>query len=344
MNRVAIDLGGGKSQVCIRREDGEILSEQRVPTRALREFLAQLPKSQIVMETCSEAFAIADAARAAGHDVKVVPATLVKQLGVGARGVKTDKRDAQALSAAACRVDLPSVHVRTKESRERLTRVGARAAMVAARTQHINVVRGWMRTQLYTVTGASDRFATNVREMAAEKGFALPDYVEGLLRVIDSLCAEIAIADATLEAMANENEVAQRLMSVPGVGPKTAMAFIAIVDEPERFRTAGALESYTGLTAGERSSSDRVRRTGITKAGSSMLRGLLTQASLTLRRTRPNDACVQWAAQVMARRGKQIATIALARKLVRILFAIWRNETTYQPTLGARMPQSTTTA
>ena len=335
MNRVAIDLGGSKSQVCIRGADGVIISEQRIATRQLRQFFAGLPKSQVIMETCAEAFAIADAAVDAGHEVKVVAATLVKELGVGARGVKTDRRDAQALSAAACRVDLPSVAVRSKDSRDLLSRVGARAALVTARTQHINVVRGWMRAQLLTVTGASENFPKNVRLLAAENGFELPDYIAGLLDVIDALCVQIAKMDAALDALAEKNDVAQRLMSVPGVGTKTAMTFIAVIDQPERFRSVAAVEAYTGLTPGEHSSSGRVRRTGITKAGSSMLRQLLTQASLVLRRTRPTDACVQWALQVMGRRGKQVATIALARKLVRILFVLWRDEKMYDPTLGA---------
>src|SRR5262249_55830784 len=76
-----------------------------------------------------------DAALAVGHDVRVVPATLVRSLGVGARRLKTDQRDAGILSEVSCRIDLPSVHVPSRESRERKTMCGMREVLVGARTK-----------------------------------------------------------------------------------------------------------------------------------------------------------------------------------------------------------------
>src|SRR5690349_23841661 len=101
--------------------------------------------SRVVMETSSEAFRLADAAKLAGHDVRVVPATLVKTLGVGARGVKTDRRDAQILSEVSCRIELPSVHVPSALARELKSMCGTREALVETRTKLINNVRGWVR-------------------------------------------------------------------------------------------------------------------------------------------------------------------------------------------------------
>src|SRR6266850_3383191 len=118
MEHCAIDLGGRKSQVCVRASDGTILHESRPDTLALKEFLQGRPKSRVIVETCAEAFGIADAALALGHEVRVVSATLVRTLGVGARRTKTDRRDAQTLSEVSCRIDLPSVHVPGQRSRE----------------------------------------------------------------------------------------------------------------------------------------------------------------------------------------------------------------------------------
>src|SRR6267378_838651 len=111
MEHCAIDLGGRKSQVCVRASDGTIVHESRPETLALKEFLQGRPKSRVIVETCAEAFGVADAALALGHEVRVVSATLVRTLGVGARRTKTDRRDAQTLSEVSCRIDLPSVHV-----------------------------------------------------------------------------------------------------------------------------------------------------------------------------------------------------------------------------------------
>src|SRR5881392_4256511 len=104
MDHVAIDLGGKESQICVRRSDGTIVEEKRVRTYALARYLEKRAPSVVVLETCAEAFRVADAACEAGHQVKVVPASLVKSLGVGAHGVKNDRRDAQNLSAASCRM------------------------------------------------------------------------------------------------------------------------------------------------------------------------------------------------------------------------------------------------
>ena len=148
MNHVAIDLGGKESQICIRQPDGTIIEERKVPTRKLTEVVATWTASRVVMETSAEAFKIADAALAAGHQVRVVPGTLVRLLGVGERGVKNDQRDAQQLSKASWQTDVPSVHIPSKPARELKSICGARDVLVGTRTKLINNVRGWMRTQL----------------------------------------------------------------------------------------------------------------------------------------------------------------------------------------------------
>jgi transposase len=92
------------------------------------------------METCAEAFRVADAALLLGHQVRIVPATLVRSLGVGARRIKTDKRDARALSEVSTRIELPSVHIPSSESRDRKAMCGMREALVSSRTKLANTV------------------------------------------------------------------------------------------------------------------------------------------------------------------------------------------------------------
>ena len=133
MEHCAIDLGGRKSQVCVRASDGTIVHESRPETLALKEFLQGRPKSRVIVETCAEAFGIADAALALGHEVRVVSATLVRTLGVGARRTKTDRRDAQTLSEVSCRIDLPSVDVPCREARQRKTMCCAASTTSAGR-------------------------------------------------------------------------------------------------------------------------------------------------------------------------------------------------------------------
>jgi transposase len=143
MEHVAIDLGGRESQVCVRAAEGQILLERKLPTRDLESFLKHKPHSRVVLETCAEAFRIADLALSCEHQVRVVPATLVRSLGVGARRIKTDRRNAQVLSEVSCRIDLPSVHIPTNLARERRSMCGMREELLSTRTALINCVRGF---------------------------------------------------------------------------------------------------------------------------------------------------------------------------------------------------------
>ena len=103
MDHVGIDLGGKESQVCARSPDGAIRWEGRWPTARIGEYLRECPPSRVVLETCAEAFAVADAVVAAGHEIRVVPCSLVRSLGVGALGVKTDASESRNSSVARSR-------------------------------------------------------------------------------------------------------------------------------------------------------------------------------------------------------------------------------------------------
>jgi transposase len=341
VNHVAIDLGSRESQICVRAPDGTICREGKHPTKKVGALLKSMSSCRVVMETGAEAFRVADEAKAAGHEVRVVPATLSRALGVGDRGIKTDERDARNLSLASCRMDLPSVHIPTEVSRNLKSMCGSREALVESRTKLINNVRGWLRTQLWRVrSGGTDTFVDRVRAHAMMLSTPTPDHIERQLVVIAAMTVEIRAADKQVAMIAKQHEVCQRLMTVPGVGPVTAVRFMATLDDPGRFSSAHAVQSYLGLTPGENSSSERQRRTGITKAGPAALRWTLTQAAWSATRVRSKQPMVEWAQAIAGRRGWPIAIVALARKIAGILFALWRDGTTYQARLGASLPSS----
>ncbi len=336
MQHFAVDLGGRKSQICVREPSGKILREREVATSSLPRILAKEPPSRVVLETCAEAFSMADAALERGHEVRVVPATLVRSLGVGARGIKTDRRDAQVLSEVSTRIDLPSVHIPSAKARDWKSLCGLRQQLVRSRTAFINTSRGWGRSRAIRIPSCTPATFPKRATKAVE---SLPDGLPlALQRVLDSiedLNVRIAEADKELASLAKEDDTCKRLMTVPGVGPITAINFAAALDEISRFSSAHAVESYLGLTPGENSSSQRKQRTGITKAGPPAVRTTLIQAAWSLRRARPNDPIVVWAKNIELRRGKFVATVAVARKLAGILFALWRDGTTYESSRAA---------
>jgi transposase len=331
MNHVAIDLGGRESQICVRGADGTILEEKRHATRSLDKLMKGWPPSRVILETSAEAFRVADAAKAAGHEVRVVAASLVKTLGVGARGIKTDQRDARTLSEVSCRIDLPSVHIPTPASRELKSVCGAREELVEVRTKLVNNIHGWLRGQLWRIRpGGPTSFPERVREHALALSTELPLHVARNLEVIDLVNKQIRTADAQLRETVKADTTCLNLMTIPGVGPVTAARYRAAIDDVSRFHSAHAVQSYLGLTPGEHSSSERQRRTGVTKAGPAAVRRMLIQGAWAAFRTRPNEPMVQWARTIAERRGKYIAVAALARKLAGIMFALWRDGTTYR--------------
>lgn len=338
MERIAIDLGGRESQICVRDKNGQIIEEKRHLTAHLGRYLAKRePGARVLLEASSEAFAVAEWARQSGHEARVVPASLVRALGVGERGLKNDQRDARKLSEMDCRMDVPSVHIPSPARRDQQARLAAREALVSARTQLVNVVRSFFRTMARPPVKATPKtLAKQVRSQLLKTDQGLPDYIEQVLATLDTLNEQIALADTALEELANEDPVCKLLQTMPGVGPVTSVSFAASVDEVGRFESAPRLTSYFGLTPGEKTTGFKTRRTGITKAGSGRTRWTLVQAAWTMVRVRPHDPLVKWFQSVAGRRGKKIAISALARKMAGILYAMWRDQMAYDAQKGAK--------
>ncbi|MFC1642848.1 IS110 family transposase [Myxococcota bacterium] len=142
---------------------------------------------------------------------------------------------------------------------------------------------------------------------------------------------QIKQADQRLAAQVKDDPGTTRLMTVPGVGPVTAATFVAIVDRVDRFPSARELRAYWGVVPSESSSGEKQRRGRITKAGNGRMRSLLVENAWCVMRSNRAEAqpLRAWAKRIAARRGKQIAAVALARKLAGVLFAMWRDGTRF---------------
>jgi transposase len=208
--------------------------------------------------------------------------------------------------------------------------------LLQTRTKLTNHVRGYLRSEAVVLPKSEANVLVNrLREKLSQSPEGIPAHIEQVLCCIETLIVQVKEADEQLKLLAKDDPVCQRMMTVPGIGPVIALRFTASIDDPTRFRHAHDVMSYLGLTPGENSSSTRKQRTGITKAGAQDLRFALVQGAWSAMRTRRNDPMVQWALQIAARRNRCIAAVALARKLTGILFAIWRDQSTYNPLRGA---------
>lgn len=334
MTHVGIDLHKMESQICVISETGEVLAEVRVATRrdSLAQALAPWPGSQVLIEACNESEWVARHLEGCGYTVMVADPNFTPMYGHRPRGYKTDRRDARALASASAQKLFRRAH-RTSEARRQVrAELVTREALVRTRTRYISVIRARLRSEGHRVrSGAAVSFVERVGELALEP--ELRAQLQPLLRVMTQVNEELDGAERQLVRRASAEPVVQRLQGVPQVGPITALAFVASLDDVRRFRNAHQVESYLGLVPRERSSGEHQRRGRITKTGDKRVRWLLVEAAWRLMRSSKASVAPlnAWAAKVGNRRGRSIAAVALARRLAGILYAMWRDDRPYDP-------------
>jgi transposase len=329
-----IDVHKRCTQICIEEEDG-VLYERRILTerhRLVEEF-GKRPKMRILLESATESEWVARCLEGLGHEVIVGDPNYAPMYAQRSRRVKTDKRDAQAL-LGACKLGAYKPAHRCSDANKRVrARIAIRDALVCTRTKFIAIVRALLRQEgIKPERGSSATFAKRVRGLTVIPT-SLAIEIAPMLDAIDDVTEKIREADEKVAQLAKA-ETTQRLMSVPGVGAVTAVAFVSTLDEPKRFKSAKQVRAYVGLVPREQSSGERCSRGRITKQGGTRMRRLLVQAAWAVLRSRPTPAAEplrRWTAAVASRRGKYVAVVALARRLAGILFAVWRDGTTFQP-------------
>ncbi len=326
----AIDLHMRYSQVRIIDAEGQCLRETRVATspERLTAAFGEHGPMRILLETGTESEWVAQALEAAGHEVIVADPNFAPMYGEVRRRVKTDSRDVTALAEANRRGWYRAAHRTSGPQRARRQVLRARRQLVQMRTGTISVIRALLRQTGYRAgTGGSDAFSDRLARLALPE--ALATTIAPLVRTLATLRTEIRALDAHLEQVAAIDPVVRRLQTVPGVGPVVAVTFRAFIDDVTRFGSAAQVSAALGLVPREDSSAERRHRGHLTKTGPSELRSLLVQAAWVCWRSCRQGPLRAWTDQLAARRGKRIAVVALARRLSRILFAIWRDDTVF---------------
>jgi transposase len=326
----AIDLHMRYSQIRIVDAEGAVLREQRVPTsreRLLRAFEGH-GAMRILLETGTESEWVAQALEAAGHAVIVADPNYAPMYGEIRRKVKTDRRDVAALSEANRRGWYRPTYRVSSEQRACRQVLRSRRQLVQMRSGTIALIRSLLRQSGYRLaSSASERVPARLAELVLSP--TLAETIAPLGRMVETLTTEIADVDRRLARQAVADPVVQRLQSVPGVGPVVALTFRAFVDDVGRFMSAAQVSAAIGLVPREDSSAERRHRGHITKAGPRELRSLLVQAAWACWRSKRSGTLRAWVERLAGRRGKRIAVVALARRLSRILYAVWRDQSVF---------------
>jgi transposase len=313
--------------------NGEFV-EFRIRTErdALTKAFGSRARARILLEAATESEWVARHLELLGHEVIVADPNFAPMYASRSRKVKTDKRDARALCEACHLGAYRAVHRVSDASRVLRKQLAGREALVRTRSRMISLCRALLRQEGIRVpSGAAVSFAKRVRVLGV--GDELARTLEPLLQTHEHACEQIKRLDALIGEAVEHDERAKRLTTVPSVGPVTALSFVALIDNIERFSSSAKLCSYLGLVPREYSSGEKQQRGHITKLGDSRLRYLLVECAWgILRRQHPSTQALRdWALCIAARRGKRIAAVALARKLATILFAMTHHGRSFEP-------------
>jgi transposase len=332
MDTIGLDLHKRESQLCVLTEDGEVIERRIVTSRErFTAVLGNRAPARILLEAATESEWVARHLESLGHEVIVADPNFAPMYATRRRGVKTDRRDARTL-AEACRLGAyRPIHRASAVQRHVRAQLAVRDALIRTRTRYVSVVRALTRRDgLRLASGGPEHLEAKLAALA----LAPPVQAEiaPLRVVLDPLNAQITAADEQLAAVATADPVVERLRTAPGIGPVTAVAFVATLDVVTRFGSAHQVAAYLGLTPREYSSGERQQRGRISKTGSPRMRALLVEAAWRVLRSPQTTAAPlrAWAERIAVRRGRSVAAVALARRLAGILYAMWRDGKDYR--------------
>lgn len=300
---------------------GRVVLKQTLSRSALNRVIAQLPPCLIGLEACSGAHEWARQFQGLGHTVKLIAPAFVTPY---RKSGKNDDNDADAICEAVGRPNMRFVPIKSRDQQALLSLHRVRQGFVEERTALINRVRGLL---------AEFGFVFAQRHGGLR---AIPSAVEGLpplaqqavndlLDHLRQLNERIARYDQEFKHLASQDDAAKRIMTIPGVGPITALGMIATLGNAHDFKNGRQLAAWLGLTPKQHSSGGKTRLRGITKRGDDYLRTLLVQGARAAMQHASHaepTRLSRWTTSLVARRGYHKANIALAAKNARIVWAI----------------------
>ena len=333
VTRVGLDLAKRVFQVHAVDANGDVVVACKLTRGHLIPFFAALPPCVVGMEACASAHHWGRALIELRHEVRLLPPAHVKPY---VRRNKNDQVDAAAIYEAMSRPGQRFVPVRSIDNQAALMRHRARELLAGQRTAALNALRGHL-AEIGLIAPQGAQHAYDLKRMAVD-GFdengevVVPNCVRGALRPlvgqIDALDEAIGAIDKELAAAVKSDETARRLTTIPGIGPVTASAIIATIQDASVFASGREFAAFLGLTPRQSSTGGKQRLGRITKMGDRYLRKLLVVgACATLRhRKGHHDALRLWASGMLERKTVKykfnLTAVALANKVARIVFVL----------------------
>lgn len=309
---------------------GAPVFSRRITRQKLIQFFAAQPRCVVAMEECAGAHHWGRELERLGHEVRLIPPAYVKPF---VKRQKNDAADAEAICEAAQRPTMRFVPLKSEEQQASAAVFRARDLLVRQRTQLLNALRGLLAEHGWVAPKglfhASAMFA-KIEDPSCDLPQSARDVFLVMITSIKALDERIHLLDRDIAKRAREDETARRLMTIPGIGPITAL--IALAPAPESFRKGRDFAAWVGLTPLQRSTGGKTKLGSITRMGERTLRRLLIlgSAAVVLHASRRGAPRGSWLEQMMARKPRMLVTVALANKTARIVWAVLASGEVYR--------------
>lgn len=315
-------------------EDGEVAFNRPLRRGQVLAFFARLDPCLIGMEACGSSHYWARELSRLGHEVRLMPAMYVKPY---VKRGKSDAVDAAAICEAVTRPTMRFVEIKSEAQQAHLSLHRARDFMVRQRTQIINTMRGLAAEFGVAIARGLSHAIAFAGGLVRDEATDLPELAREVLQVLGrqlmALHNRLRWFDLALRREALRSRQAQLLQTIPGVGPVTASAVAATIGDGRQFQTGREFAAWLGLTPRNNSSGGKERLGRITKMGDRYLRQLIV-VGMTSRvrqvRTHPERAD-PWLTELLRRKPARLATVAMANKTARIMWAVLTKDRPYEP-------------
>jgi len=314
-------------------ETGEIHRRQLKRVQ-LMEFFANREPSLIAMEACGSAHYWARKVAAMGHEARLIAPQFVKPF---VQGNKTDAADAKAIWEAAQRPGMRFVAVKSESQQGVLLLHRMRSQLVKMRTMQVQQLRGLLYEFGADLPPGRQRGMARMPAELERLEQTLPAMViealRGQIARIEALDLDIAGIEKKLAVGKKEDKSVRRLMEIPGVGLLTSTAATATLGDAKAFRNGREFAAFLGLVPRQSGTGGKVKLLGISKRGDVYLRTLLIHgARAVINCAKDRDP---WLEQLLARRPKNAAVVALANKMARTIWALLAHDRTYRKDYAA---------
>ena len=338
---IGVDVAKSVFEIGISDRPGHVAKTRRLTRAKFLSFFRDQEPATVVMEACGASHHWGRELEKLGHKVVLIPPQYVRPY---VPRNKTDRTDVKGLLEAYRNSDIHPVPIKTIAQQQLTALHRLRSRWMGTRTGRINTLRGLLREFGFVLPMGARQLVPGVLGLIEDADVEVPPVVREMFHQvcceIRELEGRIQSVEGELKALARQMPVVERLETIPGIGMLTATAIVGAVGNIQRFRSSRHFASYLGLTPREHSSGGRRRLGRISKQGDCYLRMLLVHGGRSLlwsahRRGARPSSLQRWGLEVHKLRGHNKATVALANKLARRVWAVWKRDVDYQPEIKA---------